>query len=71
MVPFMDGAIREFISKDASWQADPELNAELNLQLYYKNKEYEFEHEWRFSIKNENNCRQFFPSLVPSTQAKT
>ena len=61
MVPFMDGAIREFISKDASWQADPELNAELNLQLYYKNKEYEFEHEWRFSIKNENNCRQFFP----------
>lgn len=61
MVPFMDGAIREFISKDASWQAEPELNAELNLQLYYKNKEYEFEHEWRFSIKNENNCRQFFP----------
>lgn len=61
MVPFLDGAIREFISKDASWQADPELNAELNLQLYYKNKEYEFEHEWRFSIKNENNCRQFFP----------
>ena len=61
MVPFMDGAIRESISKDPSWQADPELNAELNLQLYFKNKEYEFEHEWRFSIKNENNCRQFFP----------
>ncbi len=61
MVPFMDGAFRQFISNDSSWQSDPKLNAELNLQLYYKNKEYEFEHEWRFSIKNENNCCQIFP----------
>ncbi len=63
MVRFMDGAFRGFIFKDASWQTDPELNAELNLQLYYKNKDYEFEHEWRFSIKNENNHSQYFPFI--------
>lgn len=61
MVPFMDGAIRGIISGDSSWQADPKLNADMNLQLYYKDKDYEYEHEWRFSIKNENNCKQFFP----------
>lgn len=61
MVPFTEGVFRQFISNDSSWQSDPELNAELNLQLYYKDKEYEFEHEWRFSIKNGNNPRQLFP----------
>lgn len=61
MVPFMDGAIRGIISGDSSWQADPKLAADMNLQLYYKDKDYEYEHEWRFSIKNENNCKQFFP----------
>lgn len=33
----------------------------MNLQLYYKSKDYEYEHEWRFSIKNEGNSKQKFP----------
>lgn len=61
VVPFLDGAMREVISKDSTWQRDPYLNAELNMQLYYKRKDYEYEHEWRFSIKNESNNKQKFP----------
>ena len=53
--------MREVISKDSTWQRDPYLNAELNMQLYYKRKDYEYEHEWRFSIKNESNNKQKFP----------
>lgn len=63
MVPLMDGAIREYISKDSSWQSNPKLLADLNLQLYFKSKDYEYEHEWRFSIKNEGNSKQFFPFI--------
>lgn len=61
IVPFFDGAIRENLYSDSSWQTDPGLNADLNMQLYYKRKEYSFEREWRFSIKNEGNNKQFFP----------
>jgi Protein of unknown function (DUF2971). len=60
-VPFLDGAIRESITKDPTWQRDPDLNTELNMQLYYKSKDYEYEHEWRFAIKNEGNNEQRFP----------
>jgi len=61
IVPFLDGAIRESITRDPTWQRDLYLNAELNMQLYYKRKDYEYEHEWRFSIKNESNNKQRFP----------
>ena len=61
MVPFMDGAFRGHLYKDPSWQKNPELNTDLNMQLYYKHKDYEFEHEWRFSIKNAGNSKQYFP----------
>ena len=61
MVPFLDGACRQFICNDESWQQNPELDADLNMQLYYKSKDYEFEHEWRFAINNAGNNKQFFP----------
>lgn len=59
----MDGAYRQFIYKDASWQRDPELDADLNMQLLYKNSDYAYEHEWRFSIKAENPNKQRFPFI--------
>lgn len=31
IVRFMDGAYRQFVYKDASWQRDPELDADLNM----------------------------------------
>lgn len=31
------------------------------MQLYYKSKDYEYEHEWRYAIKNEGNNKQRFP----------
>lgn len=61
MVPLMDGAFREFIYKDDSWKRDPELDADLNMQLLYKNSDYDYEHEWRFSIKADCNNKQRFP----------
>lgn len=63
IVRFMDGAHRQFIYKDASWQRDPELDADLNMQLLYKNSDYAYEHEWRFSIKAENPNKQRFPFI--------
>lgn len=61
MVPFIEGVIRQSISHDASWQQDPNINADLNMQLYYKTKEYNFEKEWRFAINNKANNKQYFP----------
>ena len=31
------------------------------MHLLCKGKDYEFEHEWRFSINNKSNNRQYFP----------
>lgn len=61
MVPFMEGIIRQSISQDTSWQQEPGINADLNMQLYYKTKEYAFEREWRFAINNKANSKQYFP----------
>ena len=61
MVPLMDGSFREFIYKDDSWKRDPELDADLNMQLLYKNSDYDYEHEWRFSIKADCSNKQRFP----------
>lgn len=63
MVPFVDGVFRQFIYKDETWKDDPGLNADLNMQLFYKSKDYEYEHEWRFSIKNAGNSKQRFPFI--------
>ena len=61
IVPFIDGVCQQFIYKDESWQSNPELDADLNMQLYFKHSDYEYEHEWRFSIKNAGNNEQYFP----------
>ena len=61
MVALLDGSFRQFIYKDDSWLRDPELDADLNMQLFYKHSDYEYEHEWRFSIKAENTNKQRFP----------
>lgn len=63
MIPFVEGVFRQFIYKDETWKEDPELNADLNMQFYYKSKDYEYEHEWRFSIKNIGNSKQRFPFI--------
>lgn len=61
MVSLMDGVMRECVLKDPFWKEDQNLTAELNLQMYYKHSDYQFEREWRFSIKNNNNNKQYFP----------
>lgn len=61
MVPLMDGSVRQFIYKDDAWQRNPELDADLNLQLLYKNSDYDYEREWRFSIDADNENKQRFP----------
>lgn len=58
----LDGSLKERIYGDTTWKENPELNREICSQIYYKNKEYSFEHEWRFFGKrNGNNNKQFFP----------
>ena len=61
MVPLMEGSFRQFIYKDDSWTRDPELDADLNMQLFYKDSDYDYEREWRFSIKADNANKQKFP----------
>lgn len=61
MVPLMDGSFRQFIYKDDSWARDPELDADLNMQLFYKDSDYDYEREWRFSINADNANKQKFP----------
>lgn len=61
VVPLLDGLGRQFVYKDYSWLRDPELDADLNMQLFYKYSTYEYEHEWRFSIGAENTNKQRFP----------
>lgn len=63
VIPFVNGVFQQFIYKDETWKEDPELNADLNMQLYYKSKDYEYEHEWRFSIKDAGNNKQRFPFI--------
>ena len=61
MVRLFDGAIREFVYKDDSWKRDPELDADLNMQLFYKTADYAYEREWRFSIDANSANKQYFP----------
>jgi hypothetical protein len=61
MVPFIEGFFRQLLTQDTSWQQDSAINADLNMQLYYKRKEYEFEHEWRFAISDKFESKQPFP----------
>lgn len=61
MVALLDGSFREFIYKDDSWKRDSGLDADLNLQLLYKDSDYEYEHEWRFSIDSKYANKQRFP----------
>ncbi len=61
VVPFIDGAMRKQVLHEDGFEHDPELLTKLNMQMFYKNKDYESEHEWRFSIKNKNNSKQPFP----------
>lgn len=61
MVPILDVYCRRSIYKEEKIENDLLSNVDLNMQLYYKNKDYEFEHEWRFLIKNKANNKQPFP----------
>ena len=61
MVPFIEGFFYQLFTGDTSWQQDSAINADLNMQLYYKRKEYEFEHEWRFAISDKFESKQPFP----------
>lgn len=61
MVPVMEGILRQFIYKDDGWAKDSELDADFNMQLLYKDSDYEYECEWRFSINADDSNIQSFP----------
>lgn len=61
IVPIIDGCIKEQIYGDESYKKDTYIAIEINTQLYYKNKEYDFEHEWRLSLTNNSLYKQPFP----------
>ena len=61
IVKFVSCAAKESVDHDTSWCNSPELITDINMQFYYKNSNYDYEKEWRFSIKNRNNSKQPFP----------
>lgn len=61
IVPFIDIAMRKSILHEDGLEQNSNLLVALNMQVFYKNKDYESEHEWRFSIENKNNFKQPFP----------
>lgn len=61
MIPFWEGVFREVFLRDSSWQNNTDINVDLNMQLYYKKKSYDYEREWRFAIRNRDNNKQYFP----------
>lgn len=61
IVPFIDQAMRKSILQEKGFEYDSDLLTSLNMQMFYKNKDYEPEHEWRFSIQNKENNKQPFP----------
>ena len=61
MAPILDKGMRQSVFKEEGLEDDPDMIAQLNMQMIYKDIHYEYEKEWRFSIKNENNNKQCFP----------
>lgn len=61
IVPFMDNACRRLIYNEPDCERNLDLDVELNMQFHYKHKDYEIEQEWRFSIRNKTNNKQYFP----------
>lgn len=61
IVPFIDIAMKDSLEGEGTILQNPELVAKLNMQMYYKEIEYDSEHEWRFSIRNKSNNKQPFP----------
>lgn len=62
-IPYYDivPMLNHSLLMDQTVELEREQIIQLNLQLLNKNKSYEYEKEWRFSIKNENNKMQHFP----------
>lgn len=61
IVSFIDVATRKSLLHEDGLEQNPDLLTALNMQMFYKDKVYESEYEWRFSIKNNNNNIQPFP----------
>lgn len=61
IVSLMECSFRQLIYKDDSCIRDSELDADFNMQLLYKNSDYDYEHEWRFSIDTNSTNKQHFP----------
>lgn len=61
IVPFMDMSLRKHLFNENVFDDNQEILTQLNMQLFYKDKDYDKEHEWRFTIKNKNNSKQPFP----------
>lgn len=58
--PFFVAAIHEFVFEERA-EFDQEMYIALNKQLLYKSTDFDYEKEWRFSIKNNDNNIQPFP----------
>lgn len=61
IVSLFDAGTREYILKDSVWKRNPTLDADFNMQLYYKDSDYQYEREWRVSIDNKGINKQYFP----------
>ena len=61
IISFLDSCVQRNLLHCLDFKNNPELQANLNMQLYYKKDEYAYEKEWRFAIKNNNNNMQPFP----------
>lgn len=61
IVPFIEDTFQDLILHNSTWKHNVSTDVDLNMQLYYKRRNYEYEREWRFAIRNKQNNKQFFP----------
>lgn len=61
ILPLLKGSLHEQLTGDKTWMYNPQINADLNMQMFYKKSDYAFEQEWRFVIKNEGEHKLKFP----------
>ena len=63
VISCLDDSLRLRLLKEPGYEKNSHIYIDMNMQYYYKNKDYENEHEWRFAIDSSCGNLQYFPFI--------